>query len=82
MASFTARPLYSQRKNPWYPLDRRLGGPQRRSGRSGEEKNFQPLAGLESPIIHPISQRYTTELSRVLYVISNLNIFGDFIYLG
>jgi len=24
--------LYSQGKSPWYPLDRRLGGPQSRSG--------------------------------------------------
>jgi hypothetical protein len=28
-------------------LDRRLGGPQSHSGRGGEEKNFQPLPGLE-----------------------------------
>jgi hypothetical protein len=26
-------------KEPLYPLDRRLGGPQSRSGRGGEEKN-------------------------------------------
>jgi len=29
-------------KDPWYPLDRRLGGPQSRSGYGGEEKNSQP----------------------------------------
>jgi hypothetical protein len=46
------RPLYPQRKNPWYPLNRRLGGPQNRSGRGGEEKNSQPLPGLEPPIIY------------------------------
>jgi hypothetical protein len=34
-------------KNPWYPLDRRLGGPQSRSGRGGEEKNSQPPPGIE-----------------------------------
>jgi hypothetical protein len=34
-------------KSPWYPLDRRLGGPQRRSGRGGEEKNSQPPPGIE-----------------------------------
>jgi hypothetical protein len=28
-------------------LDRRLGGPQRRSGRGGEEKNSQPPPGIE-----------------------------------
>jgi hypothetical protein len=39
------------------------GGPQSQSGRSGEEKNSQPLPGLEHPIIQPVAQRYTTELS-------------------
>jgi hypothetical protein len=34
-------------KEPWYPLDRRLGGSQSRSGRGGEEKNFQPPPGIE-----------------------------------
>jgi hypothetical protein len=42
VVSFTPRPLYPQGKSPWYPLDRRLGGPQSRSGRDGEEKNSQP----------------------------------------
>jgi len=40
---------------PWYPLDKRLGGPQSQSGCSSEE-NFQPLPGLETPIIQPIAQ--------------------------
>jgi len=40
LVSFTPRPLYPQGKSPWYPLDRRLGGPQSRSGRDGDEKNF------------------------------------------
>jgi hypothetical protein len=39
-------------------LDRRLGGLQSRSGRSGEEKNSQPLPGLEPTIIQPVAQRY------------------------
>jgi hypothetical protein len=38
MAIFTPQPLYSQGKSPWYTLGRRLGGPQSRSGRGGEEK--------------------------------------------
>jgi hypothetical protein len=37
-------PLY-----PRYPLDRRLGGPQSRSGHGGEEKNSQPPPGIEPP---------------------------------
>jgi hypothetical protein len=47
VVSFTPRPLYHQGKRPWYPLDRRLGGPQSRSGRGGEEKNSQPPQGIE-----------------------------------
>jgi len=47
VVSFTPRLLYSERKNPWYPLDRRLGGPQNRSGRGGEEKNSKSSPGIE-----------------------------------
>jgi hypothetical protein len=43
VVSFTPRLFYPQGKSPWYPLDRRLGGPQSRSGRGCEEKNSQPL---------------------------------------
>jgi len=32
-------------------LDRRLGGPQSRSGRGGEKINSQPMPGLEPPIV-------------------------------
>jgi hypothetical protein len=46
-------------KNPLYPLDRKLGGPQSRSGHGGEEKDFQPLPGLEPPTIQSTDQRYT-----------------------
>jgi len=56
VASFTPRPIYPQGKSPWYPPDRRVGGPQRRSGRGGEEINSQPLSGLEPPIIKPVAQ--------------------------
>jgi len=38
VVSFMSWPLYSQEKSPWYPLDRRLGGPQSPSGCGGEEK--------------------------------------------
>jgi hypothetical protein len=65
---FTPQPLYSQGKIPWYPVDRRLGGPQSRSRRGGEEKNSQPLPALEPPIIQPVAQSYNVELSRLLFV--------------
>jgi hypothetical protein len=35
--------IYPRVKDPQYPLDRRLGGPQSRSGHRGYRKN--PLAG-------------------------------------
>jgi hypothetical protein len=43
----------------------------------GEEKNSQALPGLETPIIQPVAQRYTTELSQLpmavfVYVITHL----------
>jgi hypothetical protein len=60
-----------QRKNPWYPLDIRLGGPQSQSGYSGEEKNSQHLLGLEPMIIQPVAQCYTTELSQLLHELGN-----------
>jgi hypothetical protein len=63
-----------QGKSPWYPLDRRLGGTQSRSGRDGEEKNSQPLPGLEPQIIQPVAQFYTTELSRLRVMIYGLSL--------
>jgi hypothetical protein len=58
--------LYPLGKCTWYQLDRKLGGTQSQSGCGGEEKNSQPLPGLELLIIQPVVQNYTTELSRLL----------------
>jgi hypothetical protein len=60
VVSFTPRPLYSQGKSLWHSLDRRLGGPQIRSGQGGEEKSSQSLPGIESLIIQSVAQRYTS----------------------
>jgi hypothetical protein len=46
VVNFTPRPLYPRGKSPRYPLERRLGGPQSRSGRFGEVKILDPT-GLE-----------------------------------
>jgi hypothetical protein len=54
-------------KESMVPIGWRLGGPQSRSGRGGEEIHFHPQSGLEPPILQPVAQRYTTELSRLLY---------------
>jgi hypothetical protein len=68
VVSSTPRPLYAQGKSPWYPMDRRLGGPQCRSGHGGEEKNSHSLSWLEPLIIQPLAQRCTTELSRLIKI--------------
>jgi hypothetical protein len=60
--SFTPLPLYPQGKSPWYRLDRRLCGPQSRSA-CGEEKNSQPLTGLEPPIIQLVADTDNNGLS-------------------
>jgi hypothetical protein len=72
MVRFTPRPLYPQGKNPWYPLDMRLGGIKSRSGHGGKENISQPLPGREPPIIQPIAQRYIAELSRLLHYFYNV----------
>jgi len=47
--SFTPLLLYPPTgRRPQFPLERRLGGPQSRSGRGGEEKNSQPPQGIET----------------------------------
>jgi hypothetical protein len=66
VVSFTPQLLYPQEKSPRYPLDRRLGGAQSQVERGSEEKSSHPLPGLEPPIIQPVAQSYTTELSRLL----------------
>jgi hypothetical protein len=42
MTSFTLQPHYPLGNSPWYPLDRRLGWPQSRSGRRIEKKILAP----------------------------------------
>jgi hypothetical protein len=63
VVTFTPLPFYPQGKSPWYPLDGRLGGPQSRSGRCGEEKNLSP-AGNRTLAIHSVA--IPTELCRAL----------------
>jgi hypothetical protein len=55
---FTPQPLYFHGKSPWYPLGRRRGGPQSRSGRGGEEK-------IPSPYRHSTPRSYSPQPSAV-----------------
>jgi hypothetical protein len=59
VVSFMPRPLYLQGKSPWYPLERRLGVPQNRSGR-GEEKNSHNTKNcsvLPAACVSPVESR-------------------------
>jgi hypothetical protein len=49
MVNFMPHPFYPREKGLHYPLGTRLGGPQSRSGRGGEEKNSHrcPLPEIE-----------------------------------
>jgi hypothetical protein len=49
------------------PFGQEVGWPHSRSGRSGGEKNYQPLSEREIPIIQLEAQRYTAELYRLLF---------------
>jgi hypothetical protein len=61
LVSLTPLPLYLRSKLPSYPLDRRLGLPQRRSGRYGEVTICNPTGVLNSdPSVGlPVASRYT-----------------------
>jgi hypothetical protein len=50
-------------KNPWYPLKRRVGGPQICSARLGDEKNILSLPGIEKLFLDFLgtNKSYTTE---------------------
>jgi hypothetical protein len=55
--SFTPWPIYSLGSRPRYKLDRRLCGPQSRSGHCEEEKNLA-LPGIELRAVQPVTHRY------------------------
>jgi hypothetical protein len=78
VVSFTPRSLYTQRKSPWYRLDRRLGGPQSRSERGVEEKNSQPLPVLEPRSFdHPARSQSLYQLSYSDYLLISTAIVKD-----
>jgi hypothetical protein len=75
------QPLFSQGKIPRYPFDRRLGAPQSRSGRGGEEKNSLPRqeSNPRTPIVQPVAQRYADWAITALtyYVYRQYNIINN-----
>jgi hypothetical protein len=57
MAWLAPRPSrFTPAKEPRYPLYRRLGGPQ---GRSGRLRKISPPPGFDPPTVQPVASRYT-----------------------
>jgi hypothetical protein len=54
-------------------LDRRLDGSQSGHGHSGE-RNSHLLLGLEPPIIQHVAQRYTADLSQLIFEVKAFNL--------
>ena len=48
----------------WYPLYRRLGGPQ---GRSGQVRKISPPTGIRSRTVQPVANRYADYATRPLF---------------
>jgi hypothetical protein len=61
-------------KSPRYSLDRRLGGPQNRSGRCGEEKHLAP-AENPTPAIQPVARRDATDTGVIRMAFTPLHIY-------
>jgi hypothetical protein len=54
--------LYPRRKDPRYPLDRRLDGPQSRSGHRDQRKNSLCLrrgSNFDLPVVQSVDRHYT-----------------------
>jgi hypothetical protein len=79
---FRPVPLYPRGKGPRYPLDRRLGGAQRRSGRCGEEENLAlPAIELGRPGRSPSLYRLSYPDSLyMIYILSPVS--GDYYKTG
>jgi hypothetical protein len=63
VVSFTSLPLCPRGNSPRHPLDRRLVGPQSRSGRCGVEKDLLP--GIQPRPSRPYLVAFPTELSQL-----------------
>jgi hypothetical protein len=80
VVSFTHFPLYSRGNSTRYPFDRRLRGPQSRSGHCGVEKNRLPPSVIKPQLCnHPVRGLVSipAELSWLLWALldapNNLN---------
>jgi len=70
-------PLYPQGRSPWYPLARRLGGPQSRSVCGGLEKNSQSTLGTE-----PQNPNRPAHSPAIALKVNIINILFQWVYYG
>ena len=61
-----------------YPLYRRLGGPQ---GRSGQVRKISPPPGFDSRTVQPVASHYTDSATRPTVLYTYIYIYFLFIYL-
>jgi hypothetical protein len=80
VVSFTPRPFYPRWKKSWYLFDMRLGVPQSRSGRGGEEKKSQPLPGIEPHSSSPWNWKRLLLNTVVLWTINMWRIYVSIFY--
>jgi hypothetical protein len=52
---FTLWPLYPWGRSPWYPMDRRVGGPKNHSGWCREEKILDPTRTQATSFVQPVA---------------------------
>jgi hypothetical protein len=77
--SFTPQPLYSRRKIPRQPLDRRLREPQDRPGCCEVEQNLLPLPGIEpghSPSLYQLSHFHTCMSLQPLWTLATFQLLN------
>jgi hypothetical protein len=72
--------LYPRRKDPRYPLDRRLDGPQSRSGHRDQRKNSLCLrrgSNFDLPVVQSVDRHYTDRATPAHIFISAGMIFKN-----
>jgi hypothetical protein len=62
--SHTTAAIYPREKDPRYPLDKRLGGPQSRTGHRLEETSFAPARDRTS-VVQSVVRHYTAWATRL-----------------
>jgi hypothetical protein len=77
VVTVTPQPLYPRGKCPRYLLDRRLGGPQSRSGQRGNEKIWLYRDSNSDPsLVQPVASGYTDCATTIIIVWTKLDFYS------